>query len=276
MRARRGASVAVVVVSIIAIGVARIVATYHVFSNTFDEGAHVAAGMEVFERGTYTFDQEHAPLARLATATLPYLSGLRLNGATNMWDGGFEVLYAKGSYLRNLALARAGILPFFVLAALVVFLWARQLFDDGVALGALVLFTTTPAVLAHAGVATTDMAVTAGLASALYVWTAAPPTSALARALLLGVTLGLAILTKLTSLMFFPACAAATVICRWFLVRRGASDGGPTWTLRALVIAAAVWCRSYTGIEPDASYALDAVRSGGTSAIVAWLPEADR
>ena|SRR5436190_19684420 len=44
----------------------------------------------------------------------------------------------------------------------------------------------------------------------------------------------------------------------------------------ALVVAAAVWCRSYTGIEPDASYAFDAVRSGGTSALVAWLPEADR
>jgi len=236
----------VVIVSIIAIAVTRIVATYHVFSNTFDEGAHVAAGMEVLERGTYTFDQEHAPLARLATATLPYLAGLRLHGATNMWDGGFEVLYANGSYSRNLALARAGILPFFVLAALVVFAWGRQLFDDGVAIVALVLFTTTPAVLAHASVATTDMAVTAGLASALYVWTGAPTSSTVTRALLLGVALGLAILTKLTSLMFFPACAAATVICRRFVVRHGAADGGPTWALRALTIAAvtagvAVW-----------------------------------
>lgn len=44
----------------------------------------------------------------------------------------------------------------------------------------------------------------------------------------------------------------------------------------ALVVAAAVWCHSYTGIEADASYALDAVRSGGTSAFVAWLPEAER
>lgn len=44
----------------------------------------------------------------------------------------------------------------------------------------------------------------------------------------------------------------------------------------ALVVAAAAWCRSYTGIEPDASYALDAVRSGGTSALVSWLPERER
>jgi hypothetical protein len=44
----------------------------------------------------------------------------------------------------------------------------------------------------------------------------------------------------------------------------------------ALVVAAAVLCHGYTDIEPDPSYALDAVRSGGTSALVAWLPEADR
>ncbi|MEA3211016.1 MAG: hypothetical protein QOE70_4073 [Chthoniobacter sp.] len=46
--------------------------------------------------------------------------------------------------------------------------------------------------------------------------------------------------------------------------------------LAALVVAAAVWCRSYTGLDPDPSYALDAVQSGGTSALVAWLPETDR
>ncbi len=44
----------------------------------------------------------------------------------------------------------------------------------------------------------------------------------------------------------------------------------------ALVVAAAAWCHSSTGIEPDPTYAWDAVRSGGTSALVAWLPEAER
>jgi hypothetical protein len=43
----------------------------------------------------------------------------------------------------------------------------------------------------------------------------------------------------------------------------------------ALVIAAAAWCRSSASIEPDPTYAWDAVRSGGTSALVAWLPEAE-
>lgn len=44
----------------------------------------------------------------------------------------------------------------------------------------------------------------------------------------------------------------------------------------ALVIAAAAWCREYTGLDSDSSYALDAIRSGGASALTAWLPEADQ
>lgn len=46
--------------------------------------------------------------------------------------------------------------------------------------------------------------------------------------------------------------------------------------LAALVIAAAVWCRGYTGIDADPTYALDAVQEGGKSALVAWLAEDDR
>jgi hypothetical protein len=44
----------------------------------------------------------------------------------------------------------------------------------------------------------------------------------------------------------------------------------------ALVIAAAAWCHSFTGIEADPTYAWDAVRGGGTSALFAWLPEAEQ
>lgn len=43
----------------------------------------------------------------------------------------------------------------------------------------------------------------------------------------------------------------------------------------ALVFAAAAWCHASTSLEPDASYAWDAVRSGGASALGAWLPEAE-
>ena len=43
---------------------ARIVATYPVFNHTFDEPAHLATGMEWLDRGTYTWEPQHPPLAR--------------------------------------------------------------------------------------------------------------------------------------------------------------------------------------------------------------------
>ena len=98
----------------------RIAATYHVFSQTVDEPAHIAAGMEWLDRGTYIFEPLlHPPLARIAAAIGPFLAGRRLLVA-DMWDGGNDILYGDGNYRQNLSFARLGELPFFVLAAFVV------------------------------------------------------------------------------------------------------------------------------------------------------------
>ena len=48
------------------IGIARIVSTYDVFSETWDEVAHVATGMEWLQNGSYTLEPMHPPLARVA------------------------------------------------------------------------------------------------------------------------------------------------------------------------------------------------------------------
>ena len=80
---------------------------------------------------------------------------------------------------------------------------------DGVAIVAVAIFTNVPAVLGHAGLMTTDLAVTATLPLALY---------ALDRVLtgargsvLLGIAVGLGVLSKLTFIVYFSLCAAALV-----------------------------------------------------------------
>src|SRR5271165_4451529 len=153
-----------------AIGVARIVSTYHVFSQTTDEPAHVATGMEWLEHGTYTFEPLHPPLARVAVAIGPYLSGLRLDGRQNLWIEGNELLLANGRYLHNLSLARLGVIPFFLLATCLAWYWARARYGDRPALVAMFLFTTSPVVLAHSGLATTDMAATATFTAAVFAY----------------------------------------------------------------------------------------------------------
>ena len=58
----------------------RIVATYRVFNHTFDEPIHVACGMEWLDKGAYTCEPQHPPLARVAAAAGAYLSGIRSQG----------------------------------------------------------------------------------------------------------------------------------------------------------------------------------------------------
>jgi 4-amino-4-deoxy-L-arabinose transferase-like glycosyltransferase len=171
--------------------------------------------MQWLDRGTYTYEPLHPPLARVMVALAPRLAGIRSAGHETVWLEGNSILYAGGRYDRNLTLARLGVLPFFLLATLVVWAWSRRIDGDAAAaVCAVLLFTTLPPVLAHAGIATTDMAATATVALAIYCLTLWLERPTRGRGLLLGFTLGLALISKLSALLFLPAAAVAVVLCR--------------------------------------------------------------
>lgn len=202
--------------ALIAVAVVRVVSTYPVFSHTFDEPAHIAAGMEWLDQRAYSLEHQHPPLARVMTALLPYLVGERSGHHRDIVEAGTEILYRRDHYGRVLALARMGTLPFLCLAALIVYAWSRRYFGAAVSVVAVFLFTQLPAILAHAGLATTDMAATAlvgATAYALLVWSEEPTVQ---RTLVAGGCLGLAVLSKFSSLVFVPA--ALVVMCGWYLV----------------------------------------------------------
>ena len=160
----------VVAIAAVLIASARIVSTYTVFNHTFDEPAHIGTGMEWLDRGTYTWEPQHPPLARVAAALGPYLLGhhtrqlpkkVVTDQNDNLEHEGTAILYQGHDYDRTLAAARLGILPFFWIACLVVFEWGRRYFGAAVGALAVAIFSFLPPVLAHAGLATTDMALTA-------------------------------------------------------------------------------------------------------------------
>jgi hypothetical protein len=105
------------VLLILALGTLPIIGTYSVVSHTTDEPAHIAAGMELLDRGIFTYEQQHPPLARLAVAIGPYLLGARSHGASYLIDEGLAILYTSGDYLQTLRAARLGVLPFFIALA---------------------------------------------------------------------------------------------------------------------------------------------------------------
>ena len=62
----------VIAVALVLLGSARIIATYKVFNHTFDEPVHVACGMEWLDKGSYTYEPQHPPLARVAGALVHF------------------------------------------------------------------------------------------------------------------------------------------------------------------------------------------------------------
>ena len=199
---RHAASVATLLVLITS---ARIVSTDTLFNHTVDEPAHLAAGMEWLSVGKYLYEDQHPPLARVMGALGPYLAGERFHPGPNSYFEGYRILGFGAHYDRMLALGRAGILPFFWIAAAVVFLWGWKVAGTTGALASTLLFTTLPPVLAHAGLITTDMAVTAFIGAAalasLY-WADRPDRR---RTIAFGIALGLACLSKFSALLFLPA-----------------------------------------------------------------------
>ncbi len=212
-----------------AIGVARIAAIYSVFDQTWDEPLHIAAGMEWLDRGTYIFAPEMPPLARIAAALGPFIDGSRsvgrpLDSLEAAFQEGNKILHARDtydSYLRTLTLARIGILPFFLGAAALVWVWSRRLFGDAPALAAVALFTTLPPVLAHAGLATTDMAAAVTILGAVLAFTLFLDRPTLRRSVTLGIAVALAVLAKLSALFFLPFCMFAVTGWRLFIEFKG-------------------------------------------------------
>lgn len=219
-RKGKGRLQVIVVVLFVVISIARIVSTYSVFSQTWDEPVHVASGMEWLQQGTYTYEDLHPPLARIAVAIGPYLSGIRLSDRDLRPEilvaGGNAIFSAHGKYLHNLTLARLGVLPFFLVGVVSIWYWTRRVFDGWAAVAAVGLFTSLPIVLGHAGVATTDLPITATFALALFSFTTWLERPTRSQTLLLGGAVGLAVLTKFSALLFLPACGLAVVLCWLF------------------------------------------------------------
>jgi dolichyl-phosphate-mannose-protein mannosyltransferase len=209
----------------IAISLAEIAGTYRVFNQTFDEPAHIAAGIELLDRGTYSFEQQHPPLARAAAAIAPYLLGARLpkgtelgdENYTRLYDLGNEVLYhSPAPYEKILTAARVGVLPFFFILLWATWVWSFREFGAVSAAASTLLLASTPAVLAHAALATNDIALTAFTTASVVAfvrWLEQPDSW---RTAVVAALVSLAVTSKLSALVFLPACFGTVLALRLY------------------------------------------------------------
>lgn len=189
--------------ALVLIAALRVASTYQVFSQTIDEPIHVAAGFQWLTTDRYDLDLEHPPLSRILFAIDPWLDGVG-KPAGDRVEQGNVLLYRDGRYLRHLALARAGNLIWLLIALGVVFVWTKKLAGTGAAMLAVALLGALPPVLAHAGLATTDMALAAITITALYLFDRWLDDPTWARATALGIAVGAGLLSKFSFPLFFP------------------------------------------------------------------------
>jgi 4-amino-4-deoxy-L-arabinose transferase-like glycosyltransferase len=208
---------------VVACSTAAIVSTYSRLSQTWDEGIHVSAGLEYLQAGRYTIQTENPPLARVVLALWPFMHGARLpptDSATFIESGLAGPFYRTADYRKNLTQARVGNLLFFWACAALTWILAGGRSDPWVALLAAAAIVTLPSVVGHSGVATTDIGFVASALLALVALRRLLVKPSIASAALAGAAVGIAVVTKFSTLVFLPPAVMAIVAVREWERRR--------------------------------------------------------
>jgi len=184
-------------------------------SATFDETAHLGAGISYLERGDFRLNPEHPPLAKaIAAAPLvvlgrgggDYGSGAWIGPSADEWVFGFDLL--RNDPDARLVPARLAMLLLGLLLCLAVYGWSRELWGPAPGLLALALAVTCPTILAHARLVTTDLPGALGFVTtswAFWRWTKKPTR---VRAVVTGAALAAAFLLKFNTILLAPILVA--------------------------------------------------------------------
>ena len=182
---------------------------------TVDEFAHVPAGYLYWRTGDFTLYNKTPPLVRLV-ATAPLLLRDRpprldttvadtARGAWAPWMVGTHFMRAnRARYFDHFFLARVPIVVLGMLGGLVVFAWSRHLFTTKGGLFSLFVYCLSPTVLAHAGLATTDITFAGLWVAALFVWALFLETPTWPRLVGASAIAALAALSKYSGLLLLP------------------------------------------------------------------------
>lgn len=214
-------------------------------SPNIDETAHIAAGMAMWQYGSFDYYRVNPPLMR-AIATIPVV----LLPHEPVWAD-----FDEASRLRRpefslgaqfieshpdrwrvfLTAARWAIIPVSVLGGIFCFFWAKELFSPRAGIMALCLWCFCPNVITWSAVLSTDgTAATFGVGAAYFFWRwlRAPTHQS---TILAGVFLGVALLSKMTWLVLLVAWPSHWLL-NAFLWRRCLAAQPSLWRLICVML----------------------------------------
>jgi hypothetical protein len=230
-------------------------------SCTMDEIVYPTSGYAYLTTGDYRMNPEHPPLLKLWTGASWLGLGVDVRRIAG-WELGDQWTFGQGLLFGDdrphralLGRARAMVAVLSATVALTVFFVARRFAGDAAGLFALALYALDPLVIAHAGLATTDLGGMALFFLATLAFPGAVLRGGTLRAARAGVLLALALAAKFTSVLLVGVLGGVAALVLWKGERaRGAPAWRPVLRRVAGVIAAglAVLVASYGPAGPRA------------------------
>ena len=214
--------------------VVRVVLVTNVYNNTIDEPYHIGSAMVLWESKQLVVGAQHPPLARWVIGLPLVLQGVRYPEARDEYVvveyAGFDIgrqLLVSGQvpYWRMLTAARHSLLIFSLLALFYIYRLGRYFGDSLIAMLATVFFSFDPTFLAHSALVGTDTAGCAGFVGGLYYGLRFCDKPRVDRALVCGLSLGLACSCKLSCVLLIPILILIAVLRRIRWRRRLPSIG---------------------------------------------------
>ncbi len=179
-----------------------------------DEVPHIGAGYSYLVKQDMRLNPEHPPLVKDLSAIPLLFTDINqdvfqtrfwqadING---QWEFGRFFLFNSGNdadLVKNLA--KLPVLILFILSAILVFKWSRKLYGDRGGIIALILFSFSPTVLAHARLVTTDIAALFGVLIATYYFIDYLKAPNRKNFIIASLIFGLALLTKFSTFLLVP------------------------------------------------------------------------
>jgi hypothetical protein len=187
-------------------------------SAVYDEIVHFSAGYTSLRFGEFRFNPDHPPLvARLAAAPLLAMD-VRFPPGDPAWTMGrpYEVgrrfLYRWNDGDRLLLRGRGMVLLLAAALATIVFFWTRASWGLPAAALSLLLTVTSPDVLAHGQVVTTDLGAALFIFACVAAFERLTSRLTIPRLVLAGLALGGALATKFSALILFPVLGVLAAV----------------------------------------------------------------
>ena len=194
-------------------------------SPTVDEPFHLAGGIRRWQDGLFDIDRGNPPLVGLVAALPVVIAGVETDWrrAPDVFAVGMDFMAANGERsFWLITLGRWACMAFSLLGGVVCYRWASELYGRAAGLLALTLWCFGPNLIANGHLITGDVAATSvGLAAFYFFkeWLSAPSARS---ALVAGMMIGLAELTKYVWLVLPPLCVLIWLV--WLLLKPRCSE----------------------------------------------------